>query len=73
MSINLFQKFGTSPNIEIAGSLARQACVVLDFSYMKYALTLMEEENIKPNERVLLMFEKRLSETRKSIILMVIF
>lgn len=69
----MFQKFSCCPNIEIVGSMMRQACMILDFSYMKYVLKLMEEQVIKPNERILSTIEKTLSDTRKNIILMVIF
>lgn len=67
--IDEMKKFGSHPNIEIAGSLARQACQGLDFSYMKYVLELMEEEDIKPDQRLLSTLEKTLSNTRKEIIL----
>lgn len=67
------QKFGSSPNIEIVGSLARQASMILDFPYMKFVLKLMEEEDIKPDAKLLKSLEKALSDARKNIILMVSF
>lgn len=67
------QKFGSSPNIEIVGSLARQASMILDFPYMKFVLKLMEEEDIKPDAKLLKSLEKTLSDARKNIILMVSF
>lgn len=40
---------------------------------MKFVLKLMEEEDIKPDARLLKSLEKALSDARKNIILMVSF
>lgn len=67
-SSSLFiQRLGLSPNTEIIGSVLSGACAATDFDYIENTLKLMEEEGIKPDEKMLLKLETTVKNIRKNI------
>ncbi|KAG8183529.1 hypothetical protein JTE90_003877 [Oedothorax gibbosus] len=65
--ISDMRKLGLCPNTIIVGSLLSGACTALDFDYMENVLELMEEEGIKPNDRMLQRLETTVKTIRKNI------
>lgn len=65
---NDMKKLGFSQNVEIIGAFLHNASKAMDFQYLQDVLKLMEQQNIKPNEKALRKVEETLELARQNII-----